>query len=455
MRKSYIALGIVMVLFLVGLGVAGKWWNGVSGKVFVSPGGNYPVKQAEKIPVRKFLEDKTPLNLLVLGYGGGNHEGPYLTDSMILANLDPIKKRVTLISIPRDIWVKNSDKYTKINSVYQAGIDAGGEAAGGKAAEEAVTSVLGLQVDYFVGVDFRGFVNSIDTLGGADVNVEVTFDDTQYPIDGKEDDLCGVDPKLVPEITATASATTQPELIFPCRYEHLHFDRGLAHMDGATALKYVRSRHAAQDGNDFGRSRRQKNLILAVKQKVMAVNFLPKLIPFVSSLGNDVRTDMSPDEAKLLIQNAVNLGKYQVVNLALTDENYLNDAFSEDGQYILVSRAGQDNFSEIHNWITGQLITPTAPAAAMVKVENGTTIKGLAQKAVVKLKELQIQTTTPDNAKDQSLLKTTITIWDENIDPAQMAILKKEFGVTEVTAATEGVAADYNVLVTLGQDYQP
>jgi polyisoprenyl-teichoic acid--peptidoglycan teichoic acid transferase len=448
MRKSYIALGVFMVLILVGLGFAGKWWNGVSSKVFISPEENYPIKQEAKSPARSFLEDKTPLNILLLGYGGGKHDGTYLTDTMILANIDPVKKRITLISIPRNTWVKSNENYVKINSIYENGIN-----NGGKSVEEAVKSVLGLPVNYFVGVDFDGFSKGIDILGGVDVNVEVAFDDNQYPIEGAENELCGHDESELKEITATASATKEPQLIFPCRYENLHFDAGITHMDGVTALKYVRSRHSTQDGNDFGRSRRQKNLLLAVEQKILAVNFLPKILPFVNTLGNNVKTDLKPEDVVLLIQNAGVVSKYQINSLALTDDNFLTFSFSDDRQYILIPKAGIDNFNEIYAWISEQLNMPVQPTDAVVMIKNGTEIKGLAQNAVQKLKSVKIQTLTPINAEKTDYVTTEIIIFDESVDQKQITLLKEVLGVTKVETATNEAETKYNVLVILGQDY--
>ena len=75
--------------------------------------------------------------------------------------------------------------------------------------------------------------------------------------------------------------TASPQDAFPCRYEHLHFNTGVQHMDGKTALKYVRSRHALQDGGDFGRASRQQRFLSAVKDKVLSVTFIPKIVPLM------------------------------------------------------------------------------------------------------------------------------------------------------------------------------
>ena len=144
---------------------------------------------------------RTDFNILIMGYGGGNHDGAYLTDSMILAHLDFATQKVSLISIPRDLWVKipfngDENQYGKINSAYAIGIDDKnysnklqqyqGPAGGGVLAKTIVSQITGLPIDKFVAIDFNGFTKSIDALGGVDVNVEKTFTDTQYPIEGKK-----------------------------------------------------------------------------------------------------------------------------------------------------------------------------------------------------------------------------------------------------------------------------
>lgn len=450
MKKSYVVAAVVLLVILGGLGWAGRWWSGVSGKVFVSGAGKPVTNQPPKNPLER--------NILLLGYGGGTHDGTYLTDSMMLVHLDPSKARAILISIPRDLWVNipnaaTSSNWEKINSAYSDGVETGGVAQGGKMAKDAVSSVLGLSVDNFVALDFNGFVKTIDALGGVDINVQVTFDDPQYPIEGHEDDLCGKDPAELATITATASATTDPETIFPCRYENLHFDAGLTHMDGATALKYVRSRHSLQDGTDFGRAARQRNLMIAVRQKVLAINFLPKAIPLITSLGDDVRTDLSPSDVASLVQSAGTLSKFKISNLALTDENYLNDTFSNDGQAILVPKTGQTDFTEIKNWIADQVNAANPPDPAIVQVENGTTVAGLAQTAVTHLKAKGVQTVAPVNASDQMILQTKMIVYGANVDSQSIAEIKQELGNPTVENAGAATDLKYNVLVVLGLDY--
>ena len=195
-----------------------------------------------------------PYSVLLLGYGGADHDGGYLTDTMIVARIAPKNKTVHLIAIPRDIWVelpitKNGTEPHKVNFAYAVGLDNrrytqkpadfSGKGGGGAMAKYAAGLVMGFPIDHFVAVSFAGFEKSIDVLDGVDVEVPHTFDDPLYPIESEKENDCGKSPEDIEALTATLSATLI-EKEFLCRYEQLHFDKGLEYMDGVRALKFVR-----------------------------------------------------------------------------------------------------------------------------------------------------------------------------------------------------------------------
>ena len=383
----------------------------------------------------------------------------------MVVHIDPKVKKVFLISVPRDMWVKiptngTEGSYWKINAAYELGLDDNnypnkqqqftGQDGGGHLAEYMLSQVTGFPIQYFVGMDFTGFKHTIDTLGGVNLTVEKTFNDYEYPIDGKETDLCGHQPSEIPALDAQATQSAV-ETIYPCRYEHLHFNAGYQHMDGEQALSYVRSRHSLEDGTDFGRAKRQRNLLVAVKQEIFSLDFISKVLPFMTSLGDDLRTDLTLDDVKTFLSNAQVLNKYSVETLALTDKNYLTNAFSSDGQAILIPQAGQDNYVAIHNWITDTVNGRLQPISAIVQVTNGTKIDGLAGIATNRLKNLNIQTIEPSTTASQSS-QTTITVYSKNINPTDLTIIKKELGVSAVSYQQVDNTA-YNVLVTVGDDY--
>lgn len=347
---------------------------------------------------QKILE-KTSYSILIMGYGGEGHEGPFLTDTMMVAHVDLKKKKVVLLSLPRDIWVKiptksRADFSTKINSVYQMALynkdypdlpdQYGGEKGAVELLKLVINETIGQKIDYYVAIDFTGFKKAVDILGGVDVKVEKTFDDYEYPLEGKKDDLCEKEEQFVlikdfitppydeearrklfsekPELEELVrNATEEPNLAFPCRYEHLHFDTGLTHMDGETALKYVRSRHSAQDGNDFGRAARQQRFLEAVKDKVISIGFIPKIIPLLDEMKGKVKTNMDIPIIQKFLKEADNVNQYTIKNIVLSDQDYLTNSYSTAGGYILVPRDGIDAWKGIQTYIQNVIdgITPT------------------------------------------------------------------------------------------------
>lgn len=465
MKKILIAMPF---LVLITLAISYYWLHGITKKVFI-PQAN--TAAASKNSIQQSLDNLTPINILLLGYGGGTHDGAYLTDSIITVHIDPKTQKIFLISIPRDIWVKIPTSaadgiYSKINAAYQIGLDDtnypnkqkefSGAGGGGKLAEYMVSQVTGLPLNFFVGMDFSGFIKSVDALGGVDIAVEKTFDDYEYPIEGKETDACGHTEDEIASLSAQlASPSAQLTQLdaFPCRYEHLHFDAEKQHMDGATMLKYARSRHSLQDGTDFGRAQRQRNLLVAVKQKILSAGFISQAIPFMTSLGDDLRTDLTLDDVRVLLQNYSLLDKYQIVSLALTDQNYLQDAVYSDGQSILESKDGQDNWTSVHNWLIDEFSGKPHPVSAVIQVENGTRIVGLALRAAERLTKANLNILDPVNAAVRNnIQKTTITVYDKNVNQADIEALKKEFGIDNVLYSEE-YQTQYNVLVIVGSDY--
>lgn len=329
--------------------------------------------------ITKTPEQKDTYNVLLMGYGGKRHEGAYLTDTMIVLHVDLKRKKAILISVPRDIWVKvpttdDENFHSKINAVYQMGLfpehypgvdrkytknDSTG------LTKYILSQMLGFPIDAYIAVDFEGFTKIIDTLGGVNIKVDRTFTDYEYPIEGKENDLCGKEEKDLPDLEKIA--TESPVLAFPCRYENLHFDAGETHMNGTTALKYARSRHSLEDGGDFNRAARQQKVLEAVKDKILGVGVITKIFPLMDELSHYIVTDIPASDIKSFIPLVTQSKDYKINQLVLSDENYLESSFEGGGQYVLIPREGIDHWEElkkgVHDSILGITPTPTkAPA---------------------------------------------------------------------------------------------
>ena len=309
-----------------------------------------------------------PKNILLLGYGGPGHDGGYLTDTIILAKVYPRDQKIVLISIPRDLWVEipineEDSAYMKINNAYSIGRDARypdiplkykGEAGGGKLAKEVVGEVLDVDVDHFVSIDFGGFKRVIDTLNGITVFVPYTFNDSFYPIKGKEDDPCDKSEEEIEALTATMSGDLL-EKEFTCRYEELHFDKGVQVLDSENALKFVRSRHSSVNGSDFGRSLRQQAFLEAIKDELLSIRSVKKIIPILSEVSRNVKTDINLTEAyRLLLLNG-DIGEVEVYSISLNDDNVLEHAVSSDGQYILIPIDGRENYERLRSYVDAQI----------------------------------------------------------------------------------------------------
>lgn len=304
-------------------------------------------------------------NVLLLGIGGGSHDGPNLTDTIMLASINWEKDTVTLVSVPRDLWVPTLPTYIKkINEAYNSG--------GLPLAEKTVTTVTGQPIHYAIRLDFQGFVDAINQIGGIDVHVARTLDDYNYPISGKEDDTCEHTPEELQTFNATISASLTPDedvfAFFPCRFKHLHFDPGQQHMDGETALEFARSRHASGiEGTDFARSARQQLVIEAVRNKLISsALFNPgKILGLYGILKSSIDTDMSSTDiglfldklsvlktAKIITTN-IDTGDYTTGRFGLLDNAPVTSEY--DFSAALIPRIGNGNYSEIQSFITCEI----------------------------------------------------------------------------------------------------
>lgn len=356
---KYFGLGFIFTSsFLIGL-AGGYFITGLSG-IFTKQ-----VAVTEISPEEIKLEIQNSYNILLLGYGGAGHDGGNLSDVVMVLNINPKEKRLVFVSIPRDLWVEipvRSDikEHYKINAAYAIGGDDvryglkepqyRGETGGGTMAKKVVGEVIGVPIEYFLAVDFEGFKKIADALGGVDVDVPVTFDDYFYPVKGLENETCGKDATEIAQLHQKYSGFDL-EKQFECRYEHIHYDRGVNHMDGVAVLKFVRSRHSSQHGGDFARSQRQQAVLLALKENLFSVSSVKNIDDIYYEFTKMLKTDISLDKAKDL---SVIFGKpeeYEISFLSLSTDNVLVATKSLDGQFILIPKEGEDVWTGVQKFI--------------------------------------------------------------------------------------------------------
>lgn len=361
MRRKVIIV-VVLLLFLAGLFgrpiFEGIKWSPVFFQYFFR----------KEIDLKK---TENRVNILFLGIGGERHDGPLLTDTIIYAGIDPKLQKITLISIPRDLWVPDLEPANKkINGAYAYG-EKRQKNGGLLLTKTVVEKILNQPVDYVLRIDFNGFIKAIDLVGGIDINVERSFEDLEYPIAGKETDTCGFTGDEFKK-RATSSAIFEA---FPCRYEHISFEQGIEHMDGDRALKFVRSRHAkGAEGTDFARAKRQEIVIEAFKKKIFSLNILlnpNKLMGLYDVFQDSIHTNIQSQEYDDFVKLAQKMQEAQTNNVVFfyTDPYVekqgilINPPASEkyNNQWVLVPRAGNGNFSEIQNYVECELSTGDCP----------------------------------------------------------------------------------------------
>lgn len=310
-----------------------------------------------------------PFNVLLVGFGGWGHSGGMLSDTLVVAHIDPSKKKIFLISIPRDLWVQipvRSDKkeWHKINTAYAIGSDENkypskepqyiGFFGAGNMAKKVVGDTLGLPVEFYISVNFDGLVDLIDAMGGVEVDVPVAFDDYFYPVKGLERESCGKTQAEIAKMSRELSGF-ELEKQFECRYEHLHFEKGLQLMDGTTALKFVRSRHSSEHGGDFARSVRQMALLDAMKEKLISLGGISVATEILARFGTYIQTDIDEDEMLAIIAANPGIEKYSLERINLSEENVLVSSRSSDGQFILIPKQGLEEGKGIYDFIKSKL----------------------------------------------------------------------------------------------------
>ncbi|MDQ6918426.1 MAG: LCP family protein, partial [Candidatus Dormibacteraeota bacterium] len=210
----------------------------------------------------------SPFTILLLGSDNDTKfpKDKVLTQSMILVRVNPTARTVTMLSIPRDLWVPLSSGHNaKIDLAYQEG--------GAKAAIDTVAANFKVKIDDYAWIGLKGLVQLIDRLGGIDlVTTNPVFDD-YYP-----SDLAGGDPYGFQRVAVLA---------------------GPQHLDGLHALEYVRSRHN-DIREDFGRSERQQQVLLAIRARAAGLG-LADLPDLATTFAGEFQTSLSLGQLRELL----------------------------------------------------------------------------------------------------------------------------------------------------------
>ncbi|HET7465778.1 MAG TPA: LCP family protein [Candidatus Dormibacteraeota bacterium] len=391
------------------------------------------------------------VNILLLGMGGYENDAPFLTDSIMAVTIDPSSHRVMLASIPRDLVVRmnlqsnpSSIWTNKINAAYEVpytniiccvASQYTGRDGGGHAAEHEVGKVTGLTFDRYIAVDFKAFRDMVNALGGVDVCLTSNLDDYTYPNYGHG-------------------------------YVAIHFKAGCQHLNGEQALEVARSRHAIepQQASDFGRSRRQQDIMEAIKKKATSVNGWAKAPALLDALQKNIHTDMSPTDMKAIYDWGKNLPDSSIIRLALTAPsgaapgNFLYSGNCGMGPYASQLCAEDPSYRMIHQYIASAFVDPSLLAErAPVQFANGSYTYGdLADRVTTMLDPLGLQLGNPILHSNSA--KTLILDYSGGQFPKTTAWLANYFGgqVIAATPASPQPARGqqtFGIVVVLGHDF--
>ncbi len=382
-------------------------------------------------------DGKQRLNILLIG--ADEQEGGHNTDTLITVSIDPVSKQVAMFSIPRDtvdlpvpsgparnVWGRSYRG--KINSFFvqnrgRSDLWPGNNRTRGYNAVKAMMSELyGLDVKYFVEVNFNGFKKVVNAVGGVTINVQVPVVDDEYP---------------------GSTGRTQ----------RLYIPSGIQHMDGEQALRYARSRNTS---NDFDRGARQQRVLLSLREQVDPQILLPRLPELVDALKSAVRTDIPLDQLDELLGLASGIDTANIRSYVFGPP-YSQDTCNDSRGCVVLP-----NIPRIKDAVKNAFSIDPADQAqverlagegAGVWVLNGTGESNRGARLAGYLEFHGLAASAPRQKPEGAVpAKTVVTVYNgaETKLPETIAYLEKLFKITVKTASDPTVRTD--VVIVIGRD---
>ena len=357
-RKWWITLGVFLGI-VVFLGVLIFWKIDATFNKISTRGESVGSIVQAGIPnagqVKGESDDR--INILLLGVLGANHQGGGLnTDTIMIVSLEPKANKISMVSLPRDLWVLDPGKETKskINAVYEYGEEKG-TGKGIVDMENLIGEITGLTIHYTAVVSTQGFTQLVDTLGGVDVSLTKPFDESAQFADVN---VCDSNIYTVPtgEFQIKKDKKGRVAAQYPlCKNitpecgGDFHLPVGKNTLNGQQALCFVRSRYLT---SDFERAKRQQLILQQIKQKAVQIDLssFAKVNAILDNLGNNMQTDMQLWEMRHIFDLYNGMHNPRIYQKVLEDSKqgllYSPDATPATG-YILLPRG--DNYDQIRN----------------------------------------------------------------------------------------------------------
>jgi LCP family protein required for cell wall assembly len=379
---------------------------------------------------------KDRLNILLIG--ADEQAGGHNTDTMITVSIDPTTNQVVMFTLPRDtVDVPIPTSMTaarqvfgptyagKINAWFSTAAQRGDLFPGAQnvrgytALKSIIGNLYGLDIRYYVEVNFSGFEKVVDALGGVTIDVQVPVIDDHYPL-------------------------------AKGHQERLYIPSGLQHMTGAQALQYSRSRH---ESTDFDRGARQQRVLISLRRQTDIARLLPSVEALTTALKQSIRTDIPRELVPQLLSLAERVDTRSIRSVIFTPPLYQQEFLTSPRGYIIVPRVARirQAVTEAFTVDPGSAAARDAIAAeaASVWVLNGSGRTGEAARLAEFLDYLGIAATAPNQKPDTTgQTATKIRVYNGAADrlPLTLAALRQVFGVEPELVTDPAIRVDIIVI---------
>lgn len=401
-RKVLITISVILVLLLLGT-------IGFSYMYLSSMKTNSKDINLEASPVK----GKEAVNFLITGVDIGNAESgadnsAQRTDTIMVVSYDQSAKTIKVTSVPRDTKIKINGKNAKINSAVPVG--------GAKYLADSIQTMLGININYYMQVDYAAFRSIIDAIGGVDVNIEnkMDYDDAAQNL-------------------------------------HIHFDKGVQHLNGQKAEEFFRWRKN-NDGTgfaegDIGRIKAQHSFIEAVVEKLKAKKTIFKLPMILKAIAKNTKTNMTASEMIKYGSAALKVNKSNIsMNTIKGTSMYIGGI-----SYFVYDSSGSN--TTVSDNKTTRINTSVNTKDLKVEVLNGTETNGLAKRYKDKLigKGFSSSNITTGNASAKPVKETKVILY--GIDEENASQIKSRLGIENVELVNNK-SEKYDIIITIGKDFR-
>jgi LCP family protein required for cell wall assembly len=363
------------------------------------------------------------MHILLMGVDSGRNLVSQQTDVIIVVAINRATKQVSMLSIPRDLWVYIPwYGWSRINTAHRRGVAAGYPGGGPGLLSRTIEIHFGIPIDHWVRFDLEGFARVVDALGGVEMTVP-----------------CPINLRYLPP--RSGSDDQEEQVLEP----------GVYHMDGATALRYVRTRRGS---SDFARAHRQHQFLKAMWDQTKNPDIIPKIPGLWSALSDSYKTDLSLGDVLSLAPVALELEPQRIRSRYIGPGQTTGWTTSEGWQVLL------PDYEKTQQVVASLYAPPyasddqAAQERARIQVRNGTYRSQLAKIGTDQLRWYGLNVVDADLADSPDYTRTQIVVF--NGRPKTVELLARVLGVSPANIIQQpdpGQPAD--IMVILGEDYDP